>query len=183
MPCTAGRFSREKRLDLLLEAWGGVTGTLPDARLSLVGEGGSYRSVEPELKARLSGDQRLATTVEVSGWASDMQPWWAAHDVFVLASESEGMSNSLLEACAQGRVVVASAISQNVAVLGPDYPLLFKPGDTDDLVRALLAALTDAAVRDSTRKFVLSIAQDHRLDKVLDQLEDIIGTVASRSRN
>jgi glycosyltransferase involved in cell wall biosynthesis len=179
----AGRFSREKRLDLLLDAWCRLTVRLPEARLSLVGEGGSYRSVEPELQARLSGDKRLATTVETSGWASDMRPWWAAHDVFVLASESEGMSNSLLEACAQGRVVVASSILQNVAVLGPDYPLLFKPGDTADLVRALLAAFTDAIVREAARNLVLSIAQEHTLDKVLDQLEDIIGTVASRSRN
>jgi len=179
----AGRFSSQKRLDVLLDAWPSVTEHEPSARLSLVGEGGSYGSVEDELKERVSGDDRLATTVEISGWATDMQPWWASHDVFVLASDSEGMSNSLLEACAQGRVVVASAIPQNVAVLGPDYPLLFKPGDGADLASALIAALTDATLRDLARNRVFSIAQEHSLDRVLDHLEEIIDDVANRSRH
>jgi glycosyltransferase involved in cell wall biosynthesis len=179
----AGRFSSQKRLDVLLDAWPSVTAHEPNARLSLVGEGGSYGSVEQELKERVSADERLATTVEISGWASDMQPWWASHDVFVLASESEGMSNSLLEACAEGRVVVASDIPQNVAVLGPDYPLLFKSGDNANLADALILALTDGALRDLARKSVLSVAQEHSLDHVLDELEDIIDAVANRSRH
>jgi glycosyltransferase involved in cell wall biosynthesis len=179
----AGRFSSQKRLDVLLDAWRSVTEHEPSARLSLVGEGGSYGSVEHELEARVRADERLAATVEISGWASDMQPWWASHDVFVLASDSEGMSNSLLEACAQGRVVVASAIPQNVAVLGPDYPLLFTPGDAAKLAEALIAALTDGPLRELARKSVLSVAQEHSLDRVLDQLEDIIDAVANRSRH
>lgn len=143
----SGRFSEEKDLLRLLDVWREVAIENRRARLTLLGEGGSFRPVEVQIRSKISGDEFLARSVELPGWVKDVDSYLARNDVYVFPSLSEGMSNSLLEACAAGRVVAASDIPSNVAVLGDDYPLLFRAGDTDDLRRCLEAALYDEQTR------------------------------------
>jgi glycosyltransferase involved in cell wall biosynthesis len=102
-----GRFRREKRPDLLVEAWrlARVSGSL-----TLVGDG-------PELPRVL----RLAAglpNVSLVGAAEDPAPYFAAADVFVLPSDAEGMSNALLEAMAAGCACVATDVGENRDLLG-----------------------------------------------------------------
>lgn len=61
---------------------------------------------------------------------------------FVFPSRVEAMSMMLLESLAAGPPVVCSAIRENVALVGSDYPWLFTPGDSASLVRAIQRALT-----------------------------------------
>ncbi len=89
------------------------------------------------MRHRVSDDPVLPHSVTFTGWVADVAPLLAGSDVYVLPSLAEDMSNSLLEACAWGRVVVASDIASNRAVLGNDEPLLFIAGDTLSLVEAL----------------------------------------------
>ena len=142
-----GRLSEEKDLFRLLEAWRTIVAERPDAVLTLVGEGGRYRSVEAQLRHRVSEDPLLRHSVTFTGWVADVAPLLAGSDVYVLPSLTEGMSNSLLEACAWGRVVVASDIASNRAVRGDDHPLLLTAGDTPSLVEALRRWRGDPAVR------------------------------------
>jgi glycosyltransferase involved in cell wall biosynthesis len=139
-----GRLTSEKGLDDLLDAWPTVTQRLPaGAMLRIAGNGDGPRNVEPQLHARVAGDPLLTPSVEFLGWTDDVSAALDAADVYAHPSTSEGMSNSLLEACAAGRVVVASAIPGNIEVLGPDYPLLHRPADSEDLAEKLIWALTD----------------------------------------
>jgi starch synthase len=62
--------------------------------------------------------------------------------VFVFPSEVEAMAMMLLEVIACGKIVVCSDIPENVAVVGSDYPYLFKSKDSDSLRRVLLIALS-----------------------------------------
>jgi glycosyltransferase involved in cell wall biosynthesis len=142
-----GRLSSEKDLLRLLVAWREVLGLVPGGRLTLVGEGGVHRSVEAEIREMVAVDPALRESVTLTGWVADVSPYLARSDVFVLPSLTEGMSNALLEACAHDRVVVASDIPSNRAVLGDTYPLLFTPGDTSEMTAALHRALSDEATR------------------------------------
>ncbi|MHB1537466.1 MAG: glycosyltransferase family 4 protein [Acidimicrobiales bacterium] len=142
-----GRLVRQKNLPLLLEAWQAVVVHLPEARLTLVGDGGSYGSVEHELRRTVASGAALRNTVTFTGWVDDVGPYLRAADIYVFPSRSEGMSNSLLEACAWRRIVVASDIVPNRAVLGDDYPLLFPTGDREALREALIRAFEDTDAR------------------------------------
>lgn len=143
-----GRLSAEKDPATLVAAWRAVVTRCDDARLAFVGTGGDWRSVEHELRDQVAADPALAASVSFAGWASDVPAVLLAHDVFVQSSATfEGMSNSLLEACAHGRVVVASDIAPNRAVLGDAYPLLFRTGDARHLAEQLLRAIQDDEVR------------------------------------
>jgi glycosyltransferase involved in cell wall biosynthesis len=169
-----GRLSAEKDLLRLLEAWRTITKELPDARLTLVGAGGAHRSVEQELKATVSSDPLLGRTVTFTGWVDDVSEYLRRADVFVFPSLEEGMSNALLEACAWGRVVVASDIPPNCAVLGDAYPLLFRAGDTSDLVAALRRALTNDSSRAEARRHIDERIGEQSADVVTKCLENLI---------
>jgi glycosyltransferase involved in cell wall biosynthesis/O-antigen ligase len=83
-----GRLAPEKRLVELAARWDRVRLAAPGAKLRIVGEG-------PERPA-LAGYEG----VEVVGLRDDVNLLLRAADVYVSASEAEGLSNSLLEAMA-----------------------------------------------------------------------------------
>jgi glycosyltransferase involved in cell wall biosynthesis len=144
----AGRFSRTKGVDLLLEAWPRVAAQRPDARLVLLGT--THEGVGPgeDFAGRVRDDPLLRTSIDLPGWVADVIPHFAAADVFVIPSRTEGLSNALLEATALGRVVVASDIPGNRAVLGDAHPLYFPAGDVRALEATLLRALADPVARE-----------------------------------
>lgn len=169
----AGTFEVQKDLLRLLDAWRAVLGRLPDARLTLVG-GGRPGDLLQQLRATVSRDGALTASVEVMEWVPDLAALLSAHDVFVLPSVTEGMSNALVEACAWGRVVVASDIAANRFVLGDNYPLLFPVADTAALATALTRALRDAELQVEARTLALNRAERFSITSVMDTLESLL---------
>lgn len=146
-----GRLTAGKGLDTLLDAWELVLDRLPDARLTIAGSSAGWAwgwaPVEEELRARVADSPRLRDSVELTGWVADVASLLATHDVYVLPSRSEGMSNALLEAGAWQRAIVASDLPASRAILGEGYPLLFGVDDSGALADRLVEAFTDEATR------------------------------------
>ncbi len=178
----AGRFSAEKDLMTLLSAWRASTEAVADPVLTLAGAGGSFRSVEREIRGRVEGDPHLRRSVRFTGWVDDVRPLLQDHDVFVFPSVSEGMSNSLVEACAAGRVVVLSDIPANRAVVGEAYPLLYPPGDGEALQRRLAAALSNHVIRQQARSHLRPRIERHLLSQILSEFEEITGRASRTGR-
>ncbi len=107
-----GRLSAEKNLSALLEAWPSVIRAYPEARLVLVGDGGTFRNVEPDLRRQVN-TLRLQDRVIFTGRVTNVLDYLLASDLFVLPSITEGMSNALLEAMAAGLPAVASRVPGN----------------------------------------------------------------------
>jgi glycosyltransferase involved in cell wall biosynthesis len=169
-----GRLTEGKDLPNLLSAWALIASTRPDAELVLLGEGGHYQSVEQLLRQTLEDDQVLKRSVTIQGWVSDPLPYLVRADVFVFPSLSEGMSNSLLEACAAGRVVVASSIPSNRMILGADYPLLFPAGDREALISCLAVALHNGEARAAAVAQIAGRLALFSPEKIGDQFEGIL---------
>jgi glycosyltransferase involved in cell wall biosynthesis len=112
-------------------------------RTLLVGEGGERGLVAGELRAA-----GLADRVELLGERRDVKELLARSDVFVLASKSEALPVSILEAMSAGLPVVASAVG-GVAELVVDGKtgLLVAPGDAEALAEALARLVADPALR------------------------------------
>jgi glycosyltransferase involved in cell wall biosynthesis len=126
-----GRFDlRQKRLDLLLQAW--ALARLGDWRLVLAGDGPDRARVQ-ELAAR------VAPTSILLGWQDDVRPLLAAADLFVLPTECEGMSGAMVQAMAFGLPGVISRISthERMEIEG----VVLVPNET----RAWAAALQELA--------------------------------------
>jgi L-malate glycosyltransferase len=101
----AGAFTREKGQDILLKAFLETSRTIPNAHLLLAGEG-RLRDSPPvtDVLRRAEGRAR------VLDWMDDLAPFFAALDVYVMPSRSEGLGSSALLAMAHGLPVVASRV-------------------------------------------------------------------------
>jgi glycosyltransferase involved in cell wall biosynthesis len=173
-----GRLTGQKGLEGLLEAWEPVLDRVPGARLTIAGSaegwGSLWPPVEEDLKRTVAASPRLRETVSFTGWVADVDALLASHDVYVLPSRSEGMSNALLEAGAWDRVIVASDLAANKAVLGEGYPLLFGVDDAAAMAERLVAALVDEAARAEARERVRERMPAFYAGGVLDRIEQLL---------
>jgi len=138
-----GRLKAPKDFVTLVRALGRLEPGSFDA--VIVGEGPDRERLEDEI-----GRLGLAERVTLAGERSDVPELLAAADVFALASSSEGMPVSVLEAMAAGLPVVASRVGGLAEqVVEGETGVLVEPGDPEDLARALDRLVADIELRRS----------------------------------
>jgi glycosyltransferase involved in cell wall biosynthesis len=115
-----GRIAAEKRLDLAIEAAGHLAGHGYDVELELVGAvdpardpGEALDRAEARARARTRAARGGRLRVMRHGHIDGVGAFYRRADIFLLPSDTEGLSNALLEAMAHGCVVVASDIPGN----------------------------------------------------------------------
>lgn len=132
-----GRLESTKGVAELCEAFGQLARSVPDAKLALVGDG-SARGTCEALKGQLPGRVHCAGARP----QDEVADWLTAADVVTLPSYHEGMPNTVLEALASGRRVVATHVGGIPSVLrDPLLGELVAPRDARGLLQALLRAL------------------------------------------
>lgn len=102
---TAGRLVPVKDQALLLEALGQLAGRGLKFVAVIAGDGPLRSSLEARATAL-----RIHDRVRFLGHRPDVERVYAALDLFVLSSVSEGLSNTILEAMASGLPVVATRV-------------------------------------------------------------------------
>jgi glycosyltransferase involved in cell wall biosynthesis len=136
---TIGRLNEIKRQDVLLEAFKQILTALPDAHLILVGDGPLLQALRDQ-----AGRLGVADRVHFVGYQADTTPFLHAMDVFTLTSRSEGMPQSLLEACVAEVPAIVSRVGGMPEVIRDGATgLLFEPGDVGALARGLLTLLVE----------------------------------------
>jgi glycosyltransferase involved in cell wall biosynthesis len=137
--CGAGRFTKVKGFDLLIEA----VAQVPVVYLWLVGDG-------PEAEALLwqAEDLGVSDRVRFTGWRDDPTEVIGAADAFVLPSRDEPLGNALIEAWRVGVPSVASMTD------GPNWyaedgrdALLVPVGDAGAIAGALRRLVEDGGLR------------------------------------
>ncbi len=131
---TAGRLVHEKGFDLFIQAASRVAGIIPETGFFLAGKGPERERLE-RLSISLGMEKRFFFLGEVR----DMPAFFSCLDLFVLASRSEGLSISLLEAGAAGVSRLASDVGgiPEIVCHGKSG-FLFPPGDIGALARQLI---------------------------------------------
>jgi len=128
-----GRLSREKGPDVLLEALGHVA-DLPLVA-SVIGDGAERRPLAAQAR-RLGLDGR----VRWHGVVPDAAPLFAAFDLFVLSSRTEGSPMVAFEAMAAGVPVIATGVGGVPEMLSPEEAVLVPPDHPAALAAAIRAA-------------------------------------------
>jgi len=136
-----GRLEDEKGVDVLIQAWHDAA--IAGATLLVVGDG--VRRAELENLAATTG---RAGSVFFHGSIADLRAHYAAADLFVLPSRSEGLSNALLEAMAYGLPVIATNVAGNRQVVNTGaLGCLVEPESRRSLAVALQRLLGDERAR------------------------------------
>ena len=128
-----------KRVDLFLSAARLVHDSLPTARFVVVGDGHLRPAFERQAAAL-----GLTSSVRFTGSLERPAEEIGRFDVGVICSDSEGLSNAILEYMAAGVPTVARAVGGNAeAVSDGETGYLVQDDGPAPLARALLRLLTD----------------------------------------
>jgi len=175
-----GRLVDYKGLPGLIEVWPRVVSSHPDARLALVGAGGSdIAACEIELHDRVE-TLGIADTVLFPGAVHDVVPWLRAADGFVFPSRDEAFGLSLVEAMACGLPAVTTPVGglADIVTAGVDG-LVVEPDDAGgllDALRRLIAGGPDVeALGERGRRTVL---ERFARGPVIDTWHDLLLEVA-----
>jgi glycosyltransferase involved in cell wall biosynthesis len=155
-----------------IEAAGSIAAVEPRAHFLLVGDGSLRREIE-EQAARLGVGDR----VHLLGDRNDAALVPAGFDVAVLASLSEGLPNTVMEAMAAGAPVVATAVGGTTElVIDGETGFLAPPANADALARRILDALRNpefsARIAAQGRRRALSQFGMRRMVESVERLYD-----------
>jgi glycosyltransferase involved in cell wall biosynthesis len=142
-----GRYERRKGHDTLIRAMVTVLKFFPDARLHLAGhDPWGYGAVLQGLIDELGLQQH----VQLVGYVSDKDAFFAGIDVFALASRSEGFGIVLLEAMAAAKPVVVSDIAPLNEIVQADRSGLVADAEhAEGFAEAIMSLFRDPARLDA----------------------------------
>ncbi len=129
----AGRLSPEKGFLDLIDAAALVVRGDPEVGFVLFGEG----SLRPVLCARIK-DRQLSERFILAGFRPDLDHLLPALDLLVQSSYTEGMPNVILEACAAGVPVVATAVGGTPEILEQDLASRLVPAGKPSVMGKLI---------------------------------------------
>ncbi|MDQ0939225.1 GT4 family glycosyltransferase PelF [Streptomyces sp. V1I1] len=169
----AGRVDPIKDLETLIRAFAIVRKDLPDARLRLFGGtprgGEAYRERCEALAAELGH----ADAVSFEGRVDDIRDAYAAGNVVMLSSISEGFPFTLIEAMSCGRATVSTDVGGVREAVG-DSGLVVPPREPEAMARAALELLRDprrrAAMGEAAR---LRVIEQFTLRQTVDTFRSI----------
>ncbi len=126
-----GRLDPIKNHDTLIRAFQSIADKIPEARLSIIGDGPQRNHLE----TMAEGDSRI----QFLGDRPDVPELLKSLDVFVLCSLNEGISNTILEAMATGLPCIVTNVGGNPEIVTDQkHGRLFSPGDWKTLAQYLL---------------------------------------------
>jgi glycosyltransferase involved in cell wall biosynthesis len=175
----AGRVDPIKDLETLLRAFAFVRREIPDARLRIFGSPPQGR--EPYLARcqALASDLGLGDSAVFEGRVSEIRDAYAAGQVVVLCSISEGFPYTLIEAMTCGRPCVATDVGGVTEAAG-DTGLVVPPRRPAELAQACLTLLRDAGLRkrmgDAARLRALEYFTVDRAISAFDEIYMFLGT-------
>lgn len=174
-----GRVERQKRFDLLLDAFGDLRRDHVDARLVIAGEGSLLNALGADVRRR-----GWTQIVHLLGHCPQMLQTYQAFDVLVQSSDYEGTPTVIVEAMALEIPVVATDVGGTSQLITHDQHGLLVPRRRPDLLaQAIRQTLSDAQ---ATARRVA--AARHRVETELNfarrlvKLQDIYRELVARGK-
>ena len=171
---TAARLIPSKGIEILLRAASGILSVYPHVRLLIAGSGPQESGLK-EL-ARILG---VEAQVVFTGRGSDMHNYYAAFDIFVLPTLTEGLGITVLEAMSFGLPVIASSVGGIPEfVIHKKNGILVQPGNVFEL-RTALQFLLDNPIK--TRYYGYQAKTDIQKgltrDQMIEQTVSVLNTI------
>jgi glycosyltransferase involved in cell wall biosynthesis len=142
---TVASMTSVKRHDLMIDAVADMQESAGDVRLLIVGSG--------SLRARLAEHatrRGVSAKIQFVGQREDVTPAYHAIDAYLCASDSEGVSNSVLEAMACGVPVITTNVGDHgILVRDGIEGVVVEAGSASALARGMNRIFLSPAARNS----------------------------------
>ena len=161
--------SRAKNHSLFLRAAARLEALTRQVEFVLVGDG----PLRPELEREASG-LGFGKRVQFLGDRRDIPAVLASLDLTALSSDSESLSNAVIESMAAGVPVVATSVGSNPELLAGDRGMLVPPRDEGSLAAALGKLVEDDGMLARMAQNCRSFAQENlTLEKMRSHHEQL----------
>jgi L-malate glycosyltransferase len=160
----------------LLDSIATIVAAAPSVRFLLVGLGTDRATLEPELVAR-----GIAACVVGAGYRRDVESCYAAMDISVLTSSTEGLSITLLESMRHGLPTVVTRVGGNPElVMDGETGFLVEVGDAAAFADRVVALARDVTLRRTMgaagrRRVSQHFAIDDVAQRYLDVYQQLLG--------
>ena len=152
-----GRLAPQKGYDVLLDAISQAENQ--DIQLLIAGRGAELSALQAQIE-RLG----LGERVQLVGQISAVPEFLGGLDIYVHPSRYEGTPNSLMQAMASGRAVIATAVDGNLdLIVAGEHGLLVKPDSPSEL-----AAGIDLLIAQSEQALQLGLRAQERMRKAFN---------------
>lgn len=167
-----GRFSAEKGVRFLIDAWGAIAPTHPTWRLRLIGSG-------PDEAALRAQAAQVEGTIEFLPPVTDAMAALRDASIVVLPSLTEGLPLVMAEAMAWGLPVVATDCSAGVRLLSEDGRVarIVPRGNAGALAGAVAGLMENSHERARLGASARVSVAKYKLDSVLDLWESMFEDV------
>ena len=168
------RYSHEKGIDLLLEAWAQVEKRTKDWRLEVFGDGDT--TAFNALIDKLGIDRRRC---QLNGRTADIEQEYLKSSIAVCSSRFEGFGMIIIEAMACGLAVVSFDCPwgpRSIIKDGEDG-LLVENGNVEELADALVTLIQDSAKRESIAKYAIQNVKRFQMDRIAEQWRELFENV------
>lgn len=169
----AGRLTKAKGFDYLLQSWELLEKDFPDWKLCIAGAG--------EEKAALLKSKRDKglESVDFIGSVSDIESYYERTAFFVLPSRNEGFGMVLIEAMAYGKPVVSFACKagpRDIITDGEDG-FLVSTGDYRQFASKMRLLMESEELRKTMGAKAKKSTRRFDIEGILDQWEDLLETM------
>lgn len=165
-----GRFAKEKRINILLDAFKEVEVEIKNAKLILVGEGIEKHRIETLITNMKTKNIRLIDTMDHEKIPEIMN----CADVFALTSSYEGMPTVVLEALACGVPVVSTDVGDVHKVVKDNITgYIIKNSNPNEIKNKIVDILLD---KDKFKYNCLSAAREYSWSRISTKIAEIYST-------
>lgn len=169
-----GRFSEEKQIHLIINAIGKLLGEGIKLRAAIVGDG-------PLMQQMIKHAKKLGIDdlIDFPGFKTDTLKWLKKSRIFVMASQSEGLPCSLMEAMSCGMSVVVPAVG-NIAdvVINGKTGYLMPEASEENLYQKLKMALInysdDDKIHEEARRIIV---EEHSYHYVVRKWNEVLNEI------
>lgn len=172
---TAARLDNQKNLPMMIDAFSMFYKAHPDYRLKIFGEGSERAALQERIDVL-----GLTDVITLEGFSKNIYAEMEKAQAFLLSSDYEGMSNSMLEALAMALPVVSTDHpigGARMFIQNERNGLLVPVNDADSMCRAMERVVTEEWAKDLTQE-----AKDLRMrlsaDTIADRWETYIARIA-----
>ena len=170
------RYSHEKGIDLLIQAWAKVEKKNKDWQLDVFGDGD--RSPYEVLIEELGIDRNRC---RLNGRTNDVEQEYVNSSIFVLSSRFEGFGMVIIEAMACGLPIVAFDCPwgpRSIITDGTDG-ILVENGSVDGFATALSLLMNDTALRTSLAQAAKKNVSRFQIESIAEKWQQLFNRIVN----
>ena len=169
---SVSRLSIEKHLEVFLKIiWFLKRSRYPNIQACIVGDGPKKREI-----CELINEYEINNNVILAGYQQNVAYYYNSSKIFIHTSEREGFPNVVLEAMSCGLPCIVSNCGDIIDICKDGYNaiVISRFDDYESYAKAIASLLEDNELYNSLSKNALNTSNEHNIEKITKQWEEII---------